>query len=288
MQSPSAVAGPAVSRQLKPLALRSQHTYLQSTLFDDQLSLGGRTAGGKCGADDRRHKYGPSPTASAAFESVRSSRQGQSAMADGASRGELMDTASESFGRRLRFQRERRGIRLETISASTKINASLLGDLERDDVSKWPSGIFRRAFVREYAAAIGLAPEPVVAEFVKLFPDEGAPSGAYAMASEPASGLRLTLADDDAALNATVLQVLVATLELCAVVTIGRGCAWLAGLDFWTVCGIIALTYFPFASACFGRSPVLLWLRDKRQRRVRHASQTVRSTARDSTAARHA
>jgi transcriptional regulator with XRE-family HTH domain len=203
-------------------------------------------------------------------------------MVVGASRGELMDTASESFGRRLRFQRERRGIRLETISASTKINASLLRDLERDDVSKWPAGIFRRAFVREYAAAIGLAPEPVVAEFVKLFPDEGAPSGAYAMSSEPTSGLRLTLADDNAALNATVLQVLVATLELCAVVTIGRGCAWLAGLDFWTVCGIIALTYYPFASACFGRSPVLLWLGDKRQRRVRRAGQPVRSTPRDS------
>jgi len=202
-------------------------------------------------------------------------------MADGTSRGELMDTASESFGRRLRAQRERRGIRLETISASTKIKASLLGDLERDDVSKWPSGIFRRAFVREYAAAIGLAPEPVVAEFVKLFPDEGAPPGARAMASEPATGLRLTLADDDEALNATVLQVLVATLELCAVVTIGRGCAWLAGLDFWTVCGALALTYYPLTSACFGRSPALLWLGGKRQRGVRRAGQPMRSAPRE-------
>jgi transcriptional regulator with XRE-family HTH domain len=200
-------------------------------------------------------------------------------MADGASRGELMDTASESFGRRLRSHRERRGIRLETIAASTKIKASLLADLERDDVSKWPNGIFRRGFVREYAAAIGLAPETVVAEFVTLFPDEGAPSGAHAMTSEPASGLRLTLADDDAALNAILLRVLVATLELCAVVTIGGGCAWLTGLDFWTVCGAIALTYYPVASACFGRNPALR-LRDGRQRHMRHASQTVRSTPR--------
>jgi transcriptional regulator with XRE-family HTH domain len=189
------------------------------------------------------------------------------------------DTASESFGRRLRSQRERRGIRLETIAASTKIKASLLADLERDDVSKWPNGIFRRGFVREYAAAIGLAPETVVAEFVTLFPDEGAPSGAQALASEPASGLRLTLADDDAALNAVLLRVLVATLELCAVVTIGGGCAWLTGLDFWAACGAIALTYYPVASACFRRSPAL-WLRDGRQHHVRRASQTVRSTPR--------
>jgi transcriptional regulator with XRE-family HTH domain len=198
-----------------------------------------------------------------------------------------MDTASESFGRRLRAQRERRGIRLETISASTKIKASLLSDLESDDVSKWPGGIFRRAFVREYAAAIGLAPEIVVAEFVTLFPDEGGSSSAPAMASEPASGLRLSLADDDAARNATVLQILVATLELCAVVTIGRACAWLAGLDFWMVCGTIALTYYPFASACFGRSPAL-WLREKRQRRVRRADQPVRSRPARLAAARHA
>ena len=190
-----------------------------------------------------------------------------------------MDTASESFGQRLRAERERRGILLETIAASTKIKASLLGDLERDDVSKWPNGIFRRGFVREYAAAIGLAPEIVVAEFVTLFPNEGAPSGASAMASEPASGLRLTLADDDGALNAILLRVLVATLELCAVVTIGGACAWLTGLHFWTVCGAIALAYYPVASACFGRSPALR-LRDGRQRDESRASQTVRSTRR--------
>jgi transcriptional regulator with XRE-family HTH domain len=200
-------------------------------------------------------------------------------MADGTSRGELMDTASESFGHRLRAERERRGIRLETIAASTKIKASLLADLERDDVSKWPNGIFRRGFVREYAAAIGLAPETVVAEFVTLFPNEGASSGASAMASEPSSGLRLTLADDDGALNAILLRVLVATLELFGVVTIGGACAWLAGLDFWTVCGVIALTYYPVASACFGRSPAL-WLRDGRQRQMQRAGQTVRSAPR--------
>ncbi len=197
-----------------------------------------------------------------------------------------MDTASESFGQRLRAERERRGIRLETIAASTKIKASLLGDLERDDVSKWPNGIFRRGFVREYAAAIGLAPDTVVAEFVTLFPDQGG-SSAASVSSEPASGLRLTLADDDAALNAVILQVLVAIAELCAVVTIGGGCAWLTGLDVWKACGAIALTYYPIASACFGRSPAL-WLYDSRQRHARRAGQGIRSTAPRFAAARHA
>ena len=69
-----------------------------------------------------------------------------------------MDTAFDSFGRRLRSERERRGIVLESIAASTKIKASLLADLERGDLSNWPRGIFRRAFVREYAASVGFAP----------------------------------------------------------------------------------------------------------------------------------
>ena len=81
-----------------------------------------------------------------------------------------MNTVSLSFGQRLRLSRERLGISLEAIAASTKINRSLFAELERDDVSKWPGGIYRRAFVREYAAAIGLPAEAVVAEFNELFP----------------------------------------------------------------------------------------------------------------------
>ena len=77
----------------------------------------------------------------------------------------------ESFGARLRQQREREQIALTTISEQTKIKLSLLEALERDDVSHWPAGIFRRAFVRAYAHAIGLEPDVVVREFLELHPD---------------------------------------------------------------------------------------------------------------------
>ena len=60
------------------------------------------------------------------------------------------------FGPRLRHERERREISLKSIADNTKISRSLLEALERDDVSRWPTGIFRRAFVRSYAEAIGL------------------------------------------------------------------------------------------------------------------------------------
>jgi len=80
-----------------------------------------------------------------------------------------------AFGSRLRTQRERRGVTLESIVDSTKIKLSLLAALERGDASQWPRGLFRRAYIRDYACAIGLPAEPLVAEFVKLFPEDGSP-----------------------------------------------------------------------------------------------------------------
>jgi transcriptional regulator with XRE-family HTH domain len=77
----------------------------------------------------------------------------------------------ESFGARLRQRRERQRITLATIAEQTKIKASLLEELERDDVSHWPVGIFRRAFVRSYAQAIGLEPAVILEEFLAHHPD---------------------------------------------------------------------------------------------------------------------
>jgi transcriptional regulator with XRE-family HTH domain len=77
----------------------------------------------------------------------------------------------DSFGARLREQRERQHVALTTIAEQTKIKVSLLEALERDDVSHWPSGIFRRAFIRAYAHAIGLEPDVVLREFLELYPE---------------------------------------------------------------------------------------------------------------------
>jgi transcriptional regulator with XRE-family HTH domain len=120
----------------------------------------------------------------------------------------------EAFGLRLKTHRERCGITLESIADSTKIKRSLFASLERGDVSHFPLGIFRRAYVRSYANAVGLPAEGIVAEFVQLFPEPGeassrtpavpgsvglAPAPAPAPPPEPEGGespLRLTLAVD--------------------------------------------------------------------------------------------
>jgi transcriptional regulator with XRE-family HTH domain len=90
----------------------------------------------------------------------------------------------ETFGARLRQRREEQDIALVTIADQTKIKLSLLEALERDDVSHWPSGIFRRAFIRAYAHAIGLNPDAVVREFLEVHPE---PSEVVATAAGIAS-----------------------------------------------------------------------------------------------------
>ena len=76
----------------------------------------------------------------------------------------------DTFGPRLRSERERRGISLETIAVVTNVSIDLWQGLERNDFSRWPTGIFARAFVRDYAKAVGLDADEVVDEFCRLYP----------------------------------------------------------------------------------------------------------------------
>jgi cytoskeletal protein RodZ len=76
----------------------------------------------------------------------------------------------DSFGPRLRRERERRGISLETIVTRTNVSLELWLGFESNDFSRWPTGIFARAFVRDYAKAVGLDPDEVVDDFCRLYP----------------------------------------------------------------------------------------------------------------------
>ena len=86
--------------------------------------------------------------------------------------------ASESdFGARMRHVREQRGVSLREIADATKISVSALEALERNDISRLPGGIFSRAFVRSYAAQIGIDPEQTVREFLSQFPHDSVTVG---------------------------------------------------------------------------------------------------------------
>lgn len=90
-----------------------------------------------------------------------------------------------SFGETLRRERELRGIGLHDIAEATKISVRFLQALEQDRVDVLPGGIFRRAFVRQYARHLGLDPERLVAEFVYAHGDEPADKAPQAPPSAP-------------------------------------------------------------------------------------------------------
>ena len=81
-----------------------------------------------------------------------------------------MDAAKAAFGPNLRRIRMQRGISLESIAADTKVGVTLWAALERNDLSRWPNGIYARAYIRAYAQAIGIDPEATVDEFCRVFP----------------------------------------------------------------------------------------------------------------------
>lgn len=81
----------------------------------------------------------------------------------------LILMTADDFGPRLREEREARNISLAQLAVKTKVSVELWEGLERNDFSRWPSGVFARAFVRDYALALGLDADAVVNDFCRLF-----------------------------------------------------------------------------------------------------------------------
>ena len=171
----------------------------------------------------------------------------------------MVSAARRSFGRRLRDHRERHQITLGAIATATKIKPSVFEELERGDVSTWPCGIFRRAFVRAYATAIGLPPESLIEEFVQLFPESDAGESVAA----PGNELRLTLVVDPWRRMATTFtRVIVALVEAGLIVAIARLTAWISATSYWSACAVIALVYYALSTAWMGRSPASWYLQN--------------------------
>jgi cytoskeleton protein RodZ len=74
------------------------------------------------------------------------------------------------IGTHLRECRERRGITLHQITASTKLSSTTLQLIERNAFDRLPGGIFTKAYLRAYAAEVGMDPEEVVDEYLAQFP----------------------------------------------------------------------------------------------------------------------
>ena len=127
-------------------------------------------------------------------------------------------------------------------------------ELERGDVSHWPRGLFRRAYLRDYAAAIGASSEPLVAEFVRLFPEDGTPVDESTAMSAP-EPMRLTFPEvQHAASERAFTSIAGAAMELAGVVAAGIGLSYALGAGVMAACGATALIYYPLATAITGRT----------------------------------
>jgi cytoskeleton protein RodZ len=72
----------------------------------------------------------------------------------------------ESFGARLKREREQQAMELEGVAAATKISVRMLQALEEERFGQLPGGIFNKGFVRAYARHLGLDEEQAVADYL--------------------------------------------------------------------------------------------------------------------------
>ncbi len=178
-----------------------------------------------------------------------------------------MSVARFAFGPRLKAHRERQGITLQDIAESTKIGASLLSSLERNDVSQWPKGIYRRAFLRSYARAINVPFESVWAEFVQLFPEDGTAPTVSRLTE--VSELRLTLAASSQPLWPPATRNIIAAIaDIATVLVVGLGLSWLTGLSAWMSLTCVSIAYATLSTALVGGSLVQWCLPTQQVRRV--------------------
>ena len=160
-----------------------------------------------------------------------------------------------AFGPRLRAHRERRGLTIEAVAASIKVNRGLLADLERNDVSRWPPGIYRRALARQYLQTIGLSPDGCHGdEFRELFSELAHAQGTAARPADPETPeLRLVFAAvAPHTPRLTWARVCESAVSLSLVLAVGYVIALISGSPYWTCSGIVALIWYPATGAAFG------------------------------------
>lgn len=210
---------------------------------------------------------------------------------------EAVTGARQRFVSRLRVWREHRGLSLEAVARTTKIRKAYFVALERNDLSTWPSGIFRRAYLRSYAAAIDLPPDDAVTEFNELFPEAGdrrEPSRGIngrqrrrrnsTAASLP---LRLMLADSaESARAARIQRAMVAGGEAVALLLAAAALILVTGGESWTS-GLLILLYFPIAMACLGETVALRLFAPAWRTAGRYRPRRNHERARDAAASRH-
>jgi transcriptional regulator with XRE-family HTH domain len=209
----------------------------------------------------------------------------------------------DRFGPSLRRIRQQRGIPLQEIADRTNVDVELWDAMERNDFSRWPSGISARAFVREYARVIGVDPESAVDDFCRAFPQGDRRRGNIIRAgaellgggsqwqddlADPATDRRRAAEEGraptpmDVARNAVLTRrsrIAAVTLDVVLTASGSLLLSRLTHANGWAVLGIAALGYHAAGLVSIGATPgsaiVSLWLRHSPSEELRALSATA-------------
>lgn len=177
----------------------------------------------------------------------------------------------QEFCLALKAARERKGITLDEIAEATKIAASHFAALERGDLRRWPTGLFRRSFFRDYARMIDLPVAEACAEFMRWFPDgTGGPAPPHtpvviAEAHDDRGhdiDARLILDETWSGPRTPILLRLSAAILDAAIISLLTAALVPFVANPFAVLGIIAMTYFSLGTLVLGGSPAQ-WVRER-------------------------
>ena len=173
--------------------------------------------------------------------------------------------------------RLRRGISLPELSSQTKVSVDLWEAMERNDFSRWPTGIAARAYIRGYAEAVGADPNATVDEFCRVVPQGDRRAERVVRGTAELIGHQLVWSDD---LPPTVtegdrrappaqqhvndgpwwlemnLRRLAAALDLIVVAMLASVMTAF-GSHFWAALAVVALVYHGVSLAVLGCSPAV-------------------------------
>jgi hypothetical protein len=123
------------------------------------------------------------------------------------------------IGERLRSARESKGLTIDVLARTTRVQARLLEAVERNDWHALPPRPYGRGCVRAYANEVGLEPDRTVREFFSQFTSAAIADGPTAVHRDPADAI----APGDTRRRALIGTLLTCGLAAAFILFIGRG-----------------------------------------------------------------
>jgi hypothetical protein len=170
------------------------------------------------------------------------------------------------------------GLSLEELSVQTKVSVDLWDGMEKNDFSRWPTGVSARSYIRAYAEAVGADPNVTVDEFCRLIPQGDRRVERIVRGTAEFLGHQLVWSDDlppalaegdrraPAArqdgnrgpwLIAANPRGVAVGLDFIVVVGVAAAMMAAARIDFWMTLAVTALFYHGISLVFMGCSPAV-------------------------------